>query len=56
MCDRFYGPPFEKKNNQGGCSDCPYHHPERKRPNVRTFYLFIYRQVLNRCLLAVYEQ
>jgi hypothetical protein len=32
MCDGF----FEQKN-QGGCPACPYHHPERKRPNVRKF-------------------
>jgi ubiquitin C-terminal hydrolase len=27
---------FEQKK-QGGCPDCPHHHPERKRLNVRKF-------------------
>jgi hypothetical protein len=32
MCDGFLN-----KKNQGGCPDCPYHHPEMKRPNVGKF-------------------
>jgi hypothetical protein len=33
MCDGF----LNKKKNQGGGPDCPYHHPEGKRPNARKF-------------------
>jgi hypothetical protein len=36
MYDGFIGRLFEKKN-QGGCSDSPYHHPERKRRNASKF-------------------
>jgi hypothetical protein len=32
MCDGFLN-----KKNHNGCHDCPYHHPERKRPNVPKF-------------------
>jgi hypothetical protein len=35
MCDG-YGRLFKQKN-QGGCPYCPYHLPERKRPNARKF-------------------
>jgi hypothetical protein len=27
----------KKKKSQSVCPDCSYHHPERKRPNVRKF-------------------
>jgi hypothetical protein len=36
MCDGLRTA-FSTKKNLGGCPDCPYHHPERKRPNVRKF-------------------